>query len=194
MDSEYVSDDEQKETNANANANEVEGEEQAMEELRRVVREMSQMSLKGEHMVATIETRPNSANGDTETEYEDEQDVDTDEEEKEGIFAKVRRWFSKKKKPKKGSLLPIVTLRRQSSEYDDGVLFGVRRKHMRAQVNLSILTFMTTATFSCLLLTFCAAMIAWKGAAGEDWAINLLLFIIGAWLPSPTTLLRPRAR
>lgn len=193
MDSEYVSDDEHNEANANASANEneVEGEEQAMEELRRVVREMSQMSLQGERMVATIETRPNSANGDTETEYEDDDDT---EEEKEGVFAKVRRWFSKKKKPKKGSLLPIVTLRRQSSEYDDGVLFGVRRKHMRAQVNLSILTFMTTATFSCLLLTFCAAMIAWRGAAGEDWAINLLLFIIGAWLPSPTTLLRPRAR
>lgn len=79
-----------------------------------------------------------------------------------------------------------------SETNDDGILFGVKRKHFRAQLNLSILTFGVTAVVSILVLVFAAVMLALDRTNSETRTTYLMLLtsIVAAWLPSPTTLVK----
>jgi hypothetical protein len=79
-----------------------------------------------------------------------------------------------------------------SETNDDGILFGVKRKHFRAQLNLSILTFGVTAVISILVLVFAGVMLALDRTNSETRTTYLMLLtsIVAAWLPSPTTLVK----
>ena len=78
------------------------------------------------------------------------------------------------------------------SETDEGILFGVKRKNFRAQLNLSILTFSVTALISFSVLVFAAVMLATKPFTCTEGVAytGIITTITAAWLPSPTTLVK----
>lgn len=93
--------------------------------------------------------------------------------------------------------LPYHSRHSESSEQnDEGILFGVKSKHMKAQMNLTILTFGVTAFISVGILLFAIIMLSVRGGSLTDTEYNtyvsLILTIGSAWLPSPTTLLKTR--
>lgn len=100
------------------------------------------------------------------------------------------------------SQLPLPYHSRKHSETletDDGILFGVKSKHMRAQMNLTILTFGVTAFISVGILVFAILMLSIKGnkhLTETEYItyVSLILTIGSAWLPSPTTLLKKQIK
>ena len=80
----------------------------------------------------------------------------------------------------------------ESGNNDDGMVFGIRKKHFKAQLNLSILTFSVTAFVSISILTFAILMLALKNLSPEEFQVytGLIAFVGGTWVPSPTTLVK----
>lgn len=110
----------------------------------------------------------------------------------------VRSTLAKRKKNAASAVSVLSPRRLQerddeiSETDDDGILFGVKRKHFRAQLNLSILTFGVTAIVSLLVMVFAAVMLALDRTNSETRTTYLMLLtsIVAAWLPSPTTLVK----
>lgn len=103
-----------------------------------------------------------------------------------------------KRKGNAASVVSVLSPRRlrepddEMSETDEGILFGVKRKHFKAQLNLSILTFGMTALISLVVLIFAAVMlvIGHTDTQSKTAYLAIITTIVAGWMPSPTTLVK----